>query len=697
MEEVRTKIGMNDLVIETGKMAKQADGSVTVTCGGTMVLVTSVCSAEPREGLSFFPLTVEYREKTFAAGKIPGGFFKREGRPSQKETLTSRMIDRPIRPLFPDGMTNEVQVIASVLSSDGKTDSDVLALIGASASLTISDIPFEGPLGAVRVGLVGDELVLNPSFAQVEESELDLVVVGNSDSVIMLEAGAQIVSEEKLLEAIRFGHEHMQPMIKAQVELKEKVGKPKREDIAVVSVDEDVMNSVSDKAKSRLKEVMTLEDKQKRSEGRKALVKELIAAEENEEVHPQIKKAVGRLEKEILREVVLREGRRIDGRKFDEIRSLTSEINVLPGTHGSGLFTRGETQSLAVTTLGTAADEQRVDALEGEFFKSFMLHYNFPPFSVGETRPMRGPGRREIGHGALAEKALSAVIPAKESFPYTIRLVSEILESNGSSSMATVCAGSLSLMASGVPVKTGVSGIAMGLITGEGKHHVLTDIAGAEDHFGDMDFKVAGTGEGVTAVQMDLKVEGISFDILKEAFDQARKARLEILDNMKQAIAEPLPEVAPNAPRIVTIMVKTEKIRDVIGSGGKVIRQIIADTGADINIEDDGTCQVASSDKESLDKAVAIIEGIIEEPEVGRVYDATVKNITSFGCFVEFLPKQEGLVHVSELANEYVKEVSEVVSEGDKVRVKLIGIDDQGRVKLSMKQVDSEKSEEDNT
>jgi polyribonucleotide nucleotidyltransferase len=695
MTDVKIKLGGEEIVISTGKLAKQADGAVTVQYGGTMVLVTAVCSHQPREGLDFFPLTVEYQEKTFAAGKIPGGFFKREGRPSQKAILTSRMIDRPIRPLFPEGMSNEVQVIATVLSSDSKNDSDILGIIGTSAALTISDIPFNGPIGGVRVGLVGDKFVVNPTFAEMEDSKLDLIVVGNEESVIMLEAGCDKLSEDTMIEAIKFGHDNLKPLLDIQNQLAKKVGKPKREDVTYVGVNEELYQKIKPKAQGKLKEIMQLTEKQQRVNGLDALKEQLTEEEggsEDESVAGDVKRVIYKLEKEVLRDLTLNEKKRVDGRKFDEIRELTSDINILPQTHGSGLFTRGETQALAVTTLGTAADEQRIDALEGETFKSFMLHYNFPPFSVGEARPMRGPGRREIGHGALAEKALTPVLPSKEEFPYTIRLVSEILESNGSSSMATVCAGSLSLMASGVPLSDAVSGIAMGLVKEGDNYAVLTDIAGAEDHFGDMDFKVAGTKDGVTAVQMDLKVKGVSFDILKAAFDQANKARMQILDNMKKTIAKPLDDIAPYAPRIVTIMVKPDKIRDVIGSGGKVIRGIIADTGADINIEDDGTCQVASSDKESLDRAVAIIQGIIEEPEIGRIYDATVVNITNFGAFVEFLPKQEGLVHVSELSKEYVKDVTEVVKQGDKVKVKLIGIDDQGRVKLSMKQVEEDKS-----
>ncbi|MBU1894399.1 MAG: polyribonucleotide nucleotidyltransferase [Candidatus Omnitrophica bacterium] len=689
MNEIKVKLGKEEIIIATGKLAKQADGSVTVQCGGTMVLVTCVCSRQAREGLGFFPLTVEYKEKTFAAGKIPGGFFKREGRPTEKEILTSRMIDRPIRPLFPEDMMNEVQVIATVLSADGINDPDVLALIGASAALTISNIPFNGPIGGVRIGLVNDEYVVNPTAQELEESKLDLVVVANEESVIMLEAGADKIAEEKVIEGIKVAHKSMQDLIRAQKELQKKVGKEKRSNITFCKVNEDLCKRIQEKAKDKLREILQLPEKRQRIENMELLISELVAEEDSEaieNVEKEVKNALEKAEKEIVREFILEKGKRIDGRNFEQIRKLSSEVNILPLTHGAGLFTRGETQSLVVSTLGTSSDEQRVENLMGEGVKTFMLHYNFPPFSVGETKPLRGPGRREIGHGALAEKALKPVLPTKEKFPYTIRLVSEILESNGSSSMATVCAGSLALMGSGVPVTDAVSGIAMGLVTDGNKHVILTDIAGAEDHCGDMDFKVAGTENGVTAVQMDLKVKGISNEILEEAFAHAKKARLEILEHMNKTIKEPMEEVAATAPRIVTVMVKQDKIRDVIGPGGKVIRKIIAETGADINIEDDGSCQIASNNKESLDKAVEWVKGITAEPEIGKIYNARVTKIMNFGAFCEFLPGQEGLVHVSELSNEYVKEVSDVVKEGQEVKIKVIGIDDQNRVKLSIKQ-----------
>jgi len=683
-------LGREELIIETGKLAKQADGAVTVQYGGTVVLVTCVCARKGREAADFFPLTVEYQEKTFAAGKIPGGFFKREGRPSEKAILTARMIDRPIRPLFPEGMLNETQVIATVLSIDDENDSDILALIGASAALTISDIPFDGPIGAVRVGLIDGAFVLNPTFEESQKSELDLIIVANEKDVLMLEAGANQMSEEKMVEAIKFGHDNLKPLIKLQEELRKKAGKSKREDITQIELNEELYEKIKGKVTDRFGDILSMPDKQQRMEALDMLRDELVQEEQeagSETPEQDVKTALGKLEKEIVREIILNKKKRVDGRDFDQIRELQSDVNILPRTHGSAVFTRGETQALAVTTLGTGSDEQIIDALEGESKRTFMLHYNFPPFSVGEAKPMRGPGRREIGHGALAAKALKPVIPTSEEFPYTIRLVSEILESNGSSSMATVCASSMALMGGGVPVKAAVGGIAMGLLKGEGSHVILTDIAGVEDHYGDMDFKVAGTRDGITAVQMDLKIKGLDYALLVEGFEKARIARLKILDHMLSAISEPMKELSENAPRIVTIKVATDKIRDVIGPGGKVIRGIIAETGADINIEDDGTCQVASSNKKSLDAAVKMVKDIIAEPEVGKVYEGKITKLMNFGAFCEFMPGKEGLIHVSELSEGFVKEVSSVVKEGDAVRVVLFEIDDQKRCNLSIKRV----------
>ncbi len=696
IDKVSMELGGKEITIETGKMAKQAHGSVTVQCGGTVVLVTAVCAKTARESVDFFPLTVEYQEKTFAAGKIPGGFFKREGRPSEKGILTSRMIDRPIRPLFPKGQMNEVQVIATVLSLDDENDADMLAMVGASAALSISDIPFNGPIGAVRVGLIEDEFVLNPTFSQIEESSLDLVVVANESDVIMLEAGADSIGEEKMLEAIKFGAEGVKPLLKLQNELQKKCGKAKREDIVCSTLDEELYARLKEKLSSKVDKIMHISDVDKRSEALEALKKEQLEEEVTEESGvsaKDVKSALSTMQKEMMRAMILKEKKRVDGRAFDQVRNLDSEINLLPKTHGSALFTRGQTQALAVITLGTGNDEQIIDALEGEYKRKFMLHYNFPPFSVGEARFLRGPGRREIGHGALAAKALTPVLPDVDSFPYTIRLVSEILESNGSSSMATVCAGSLSLMASGVPIKSAVSGIAMGLIKEEDDYAVLTDIAGLEDHCGDMDFKVAGTKDGITALQMDLKIKGVSLEMLKEGFEKANKARMFILEHMLKTIEKPLEEVADNAPRIVTIDVPVDKIRDVIGPGGKIIRGIIAETGADINIEDDGSCQVASANKESLDQAVRMVRDIIADPEVGKVYDGKITKLMDFGAFCEFMPGKEGLIHVSELSGEYVKDVTTIVSEGDAVKVVLFEVDKQGRNNLSIKRVKDVESE----
>ena len=689
MKEVRVKLGNEELIIGTGKLAKQADGAVTVQYGDTLVLVTACCSKSAREGMSFFPLTVEYQEKFFAAGKIPGGFFKREGRPTQKSTLTSRMIDRPIRPLFPEGMKNEVQVIVTVLSHDGENDADILGIIGTSVALTISDIPFDGPIAGARVGYINGEFVLNPTFTQLEESEFEVIMVVKEEGIVMLEAGASEVSEDKLVEAIQFGHEQLKPVIELQKELQKEVGKTKREDCTFVEIDTELYEKLKGSYADKLIESHLKPTKAERSDSMTNLKAEIIETEDPEGENGlagELGTIMEKLEYEVIRGYMLKNMKRVDGRGFDEIRQLTSEVNVLPLTHGCGLFTRGETQALAVITLGTKADEQRIDALEGESTNAFMLHYNFPSFSVGETRPMRGPGRREIGHGALAAKALEAVLPAHEDFPYTIRLVSEILESNGSSSMATVCAGSLGLMASGVPTKAPVSGIAMGLLTDGKDYMILTDIAGVEDHYGDMDFKVAGTKDGITAVQMDLKVAGISYDIIKEGFEKAKIARLSILENMNQTISAPSEEVAPSAPRIVTVMVAQDKIREVIGPGGKIIKGIIAETGADVNIEDDGSCQIASNNKESLDTAVQMVKDIIAEPEIGKIYDAKVTKLMNFGAFCEYMPGREGLVHVSEVADGFVKEVADHLKEGDAVKVKLIGVDDQKRVKLSIKQ-----------
>ncbi len=689
--KVEKKIGRENLTIETGRMAKQADGAVSVQYGGTVVLATAVSSKEKREGIDFFPLFVEYQEKTYDAGKIPGGYFKREGRPTEKEILTARLVDRPIRPLFPKGFMNEVQIFTIVLSSDGQNDSDVHAIVGASAALSISGIPFGGPVGAVRIGLIGEEFVVNPTFKELEESVLNLVAVGVEDRIVMLEAGANEISEEKMLEAIEMSKDYIAQTIKLQKELQKKVAKEKFEpELKLVS--DELYKKVKALTLEELKKIHLLPSKEQRDEALDILSREVIEKLKREDellADSDIEDALVKVEKEEIRKFILGKKKRVDGRGYEDIRKISCEVGVLPRTHGSGLFTRGQTQSLSTTTLGTGDDEQRLDMLEGEKFKSFMLHYNFPPFSVGEVRPARGPGRREIGHGALAERALKAVMPSGEEFPYTVRVVSDILESNGSSSMATVCASTLSLMDAGVPIKKPVSGIAMGLVR-EGKDvAILTDIAGVEDHFGDMDFKVTGTDAGITALQMDLKIDGIGIDLIKKIMKQASPARDFILKKIKEAIATPRQELSEYAPKLKMIMINKEKIGALIGPGGKVIKKIIQDTGATIEVaNDDGKVSVASDNEEAIQKAIEIIKGITGDLEVGSVFDGTITRLMNFGAFCEIFPGKEGLIHVSELSGKFVKNVEDVVKVGDKVKVKLIKIDEQGRLNLSMKQAD---------
>ncbi|MFA5063514.1 MAG: polyribonucleotide nucleotidyltransferase [Candidatus Omnitrophota bacterium] len=686
---LKFKFGRNDLILGTGKIAKQANGSVTISYGGTVVLVTACMSREIKEGRDFFPLTVEYQEKTYAAGRIPGGFFKREGRPSESEILTSRLIDRPIRPLFPDGFLNDVQVMAMVLSSDGENDPDVLAVNGASVALGISDIPFNGPLVCCRVARVNNELIINPTYAEWENSDLEVVIAANKNGVVMLESKAKEVSEADYLDAVKFGYTHLKELIHMQEEFISKYGKPKAK-IEFKTVAADLMVKVEELATAKLNEVYKLGKKEEREEAVHLLAKELEEKLTQEGfVADDIKMALAEIEKHQVRNKIVTENVRVDGRALKEIRQITCDVSVLPRTHGSALFTRGQTQSLAVTTLGTGEDEQTVEALEGEKSKSFMLHYTFPPFSVGETGPVRGPGRREIGHGALAEKSLLAVIPSKEKFPYTIRVVSEILESNGSSSMATVCASSLSLMDAGVPIKDTVAGIALGLIKEGEKELILTDIAGLEDHFGDMDFKVAGTRKGVTAVQLDLKIDGIGIPLLEKCLAQATEGRLFILDKMSAALTAPRQELSIYAPRIDVLKINTEKIGELIGPGGKNIKAIIAATGASVDIEDDGTVLVGSTDAAKSEAAIKMIKAITDDVEVGRVYIAKVKRIMAFGAFCEIAPRKEGLVHVSELSDKFVKNVEEVVKIGDEIKVKVIGIDELGRINLSKKQAEA--------
>src|SRR3989338_5226813 len=690
MKTFEVSLGSKSLVFETGRMAKQADGAVVVRYGDTMVLVTVCGSRQPKENADFFPLTVDYQEKNYAGGKIPGGYFKREGRATEKETLVSRLIDRPIRPLFPEGFLNEVQITATVLSSDKENNSDVLAINAASAALMISGIPYLGPAAACRVGEVEGKFIVNPTFKEIEKSTLDIVVATTELGIIMIEAGASIVSEARIVEALEYATEALKPVLKLQKEMAKACGKEVWK-VTLTQPTEALMKKVRDLSAKPIDHINHSEKtKESRDEAIQALNKKVLEAlvvEGGEVNELQVQQAFHDVEKEEVREFILGKHLRTDGRKLNEIRNVSCEIGVLPRTHGSALFTRGQTQSLGVVTLGTSRNEQIIDAIEGDIFKTFMFHYNFPSFSVGEMRPNRGPGRREIGHGALAERGLRAVIPSKEEFPYTIRVVSDILESNGSSSMASVCSGTLALMDAGVPIKAPVSGIAMGLVKEKERVAILTDIAGVEDHLGDMDFKVTGTEKGVTAVQLDIKLkDSLDISTLKKALEQAREARLEILKKMTQALAVPRKDVSKFAPRITTIKVDPEKIREIIGPGGKMIRKITADSGANFDVEDDGTVKIASTDNECAKKAIEMIHGITAEAEVGKVYQGKVKRIMNFGAFCEILPGKEGLVHVSELSDKYVDNIEDVVKVGDEFPVKVIEIDMQGRINLSKKQ-----------
>ena len=694
---VSTQLGPSTLSLETGSLARQADGAVVVQQGGTVVLVAAVSDKTPKEQLGFFPLTCDYREKTYAAGKIPGGFFKREGRPTEKEILTARLIDRPIRPLFRKGFVHELQVMAAVLSSDGEYDPDVLAVLGASCALRLSSIPFAVSVGVVRVGSLEGQYVLNPTYQQLSRSAIDLVVAGTKTGITTIEGGLKEVSEQQLAEAIGFGYQHLQTTIAMQEELVGKAGKPTSDVYQIRAASPELLEQVRQLAVPELARINTPpKGKDERSQAVAALsasVVDRLTAEGS--VSPEdVAFAFETIEREETRRTILDRQRRVDGRGLTDLRPIACEVGVLPRTHGSGLFTRGETQSLAVTTLGTSEDEQLIEALEGESYKRFMLHYNFPPFSVGEVRPLRGPGRREIGHGALAERALEPMIPSKDDFPYTIRLVSDILESNGSSSMATVCAGSLSLMDAGVPVKAAVSGVAMGLIKEGDRTAVLTDISGLEDHVGDMDFKVAGTARGTTALQVDVKLsEGLEAALVAKILEQAHPARMAVLDHMASAIRAPRAQISAYAPRITTIKINPEKIRDVIGPGGRMIRKIIEETGATIDVEDDGRVSVASTDAAKSERALEIIRALTEEVEVGKIYQGKVKRIMNFGAFCEILPGKEGLVHISELDEKYVNKVEDVVKVGDEFRVKVIEIDEQGRVNLSRKRALETKSD----
>ena len=682
------EIGGRTLSIEMGKLAKQANGAAVVRFGDTVVLVTACAAKKPREGIDFLPLTVDYRESFYAAGKIPGGFFKREGRPNEKEILTCRLIDRPLRPLFPDGWRSETQVISLVLSTDKENDSDVLALTGASAALYCSDIPFHTPIAGVRVGRVDGQFVVNPTFEQVKGSDLDLTVAGSKDAIVMVEAAANDVSEADMVDALAFAHEAIQKLVAMQEELFELVA-PVKTAVAPIERDEALEKEVEEKVFSKLQDAMRTSGKQAADRAvddvKAALVEEF--ADREPEVLAGISGIFKGLQEKALRREVLERRQRLDGRAFDAVREITCEVGVLPRTHGSSVFTRGETQALVTVTLGTSDDSQRMDFLEGDFEKRFMLHYNFPPFSVGEARFLRGPGRREIGHGALAERALVPVIPSTTDFPYTIRIVSDILESNGSSSMASVTGGCLALMDAGVPLKAPIAGIAMGLVKEGDNYAILTDIAGAEDHYGDMDFKVAGTANGITALQMDIKITGLTRELMAEALEQARQARMFILEKMASALPAPREEISTFAPRIFTIQIPTDKIRDVIGPGGKMIRSIIERTGVKIDVEDNGTVSIASSDSESAKKAIQIIEELTAVPEVGKTYLGKVQRLVDFGAFVEIIPGTDGLVHISEVADYRVKDVQDEFSEGDQILVKVINIDPQGKVKLSRKAV----------
>ncbi len=691
IEKTEVKLGKYVLAIETGRMAKQADGAAYVTYGDTAVLVTAVASDEIREGIDFVPLTVDYREKTYAAGKIPGGFFKREGRPSEKETLTCRLIDRPLRPVFPEDFRNETQVCATVISHDQENDPDVLSIIGASAALAVSRIPVEKIVGAVRVGRIEGEFTVNPTKSDLERSDINLVVAGTKDAVVMVEGGATEIDEETMISALEFGHQMLKDTIDIQMQLVERCGKFKVPVPPVVH-DEKIVSRVESFATLKFDEVFRITGKLERERKVKDLLAQTLQQfpEASEEEIAEIKLAFDDLEKKLLRRIIMRERKRADGRGPKDIRRITSELSLLPRVHGSSLFTRGETQALVAVTLGTSRDEQIMDELFGDYKRSFMLHYNFPPFSVGEVRPIRGPGRREIGHGALAERSIACVLPLYEEFPYTIRVVSDILESNGSSSMATVCGATLSLMDAGVPIRAPVAGIAMGLVQEGDEVVVLSDILGLEDHLGDMDFKVAGTKKGITGFQLDIKSKGISLNLLAQALEQAREGRLHILEKMLEAIDRPRDKISEHAPKIIHMSIDPEKIGDVIGPGGRIIRGIVAETGAEINVEDDGRVLIAAVNADSGDRAYNMIRALVEEAEVGKIYTGKVKRVLKFGAFVEILPGKEGLVHISELSDQRVRRVEDVLKEGDVVTVKCIEIDRQNRINLSKRAADKE-------
>ena len=688
MHKRELTLGRRTLSFETGKLAKQADGAVVVRYGDTIVLVTACHAANPREGIDFLPLTVDYREYTYASGRIPGGFFKREGKPHEKEVLTSRLIDRPIRPLFPAGWRYETQVIALVLSADSDNDPDVLAVTGASAALALSEIPFQKTIAAVRVGMIDGAFVINPTYEERKRSRLDLIVAGSRDAIVMVEAGAKVVPEDDMLTALDTAHAAIRDIVDVIDTMARDAGRPKLE-VERKEYSAEFYREVEEKILVPLSEAMRIKGKLENYDRVDQVLEDLIASLPEQEIQRRLEaKAIFKeLKEKVLRDEVLTHGQRLDGRAFDEIRPIWIESSVLPRAHGSAVFTRGETQALVTATLGTAEDQQKIELVEGETWKRFMLHYNFPPFSVGEVAFLRGPGRREVGHGALAERALTPVVPEEDKFPYTVRVVSDILESNGSSSMATVCGGSLAMMDAGVPLSAAVAGVAMGLILDEqtGKYAVLSDIAGAEDHYGDMDFKVAGTATGITALQMDIKVAGITPEIMRRALEQARKGRLEILGKMQEALDGPRPNISAYAPRIVTIRIPVDRIRDVIGPGGKTIRSIIERTGVKIDVEDDGRVNVASVDETSAKQAITMIEELTATPELNKTYLGKVNRITDFGAFVEILPGCDGLLHVSEIALHRVKDVRDELKEGEQLLVKVINIDPSGKIRLSRK------------
>ncbi len=679
-------IGRRTISIETGKLAKQADGAVLVRSGDTVVLVTACHAANARVGIDFLPLTVDYREYTYSSGRIPGGFFKREGKPAEKEVLTSRLIDRPLRPLFPSGWFYETQIVALLVSADAEHDSDVLAITGASAALSISSIPFQKTVAGVRVGLVDGQYIVNPTYPERKLSKIDLVVAGSADAIMMVEAGAKEATEEEMLGALETAHAAIKQLVAAIDDLKQEIGRTKKV-AGGKTIAAEFSREVADKAYTPLAAAMRIKDKLENYERVDGVLSDLVASfpETELERRSDAKAVFKKLKEKVMRDEILERGQRLDGRRFDEIRPIWIETGVLPRVHGSAVFTRGETQALVSATLGTEDDAQKIESVEGEMYKRFMLHYNFPPFSVGEVQFLRGPGRREVGHGALAERSLAPMLPPETEFPYTVRIVSDILESNGSSSMASVCGGALALMDAGVPLKAPVAGVAMGLVMDEasGKWAVLSDIAGAEDHYGDMDFKVAGTRAGITALQMDIKVGGITHDIMRKALDQARTGRFEILDHMAAALAAPRAQISLFAPRIVTIRIPTEKIRDVIGPGGKTIRSIIEKTGVKIDVEDDGRVNVASADGAASEKAIAMIKELTATPDLDASYMGRVERITDFGAFIEIMPGVDGLLHVSEIANYRVKDVRDELKEGEQIMVKVINIDPSGKVRLS--------------